>query len=1651
MKKVCIIKNITNLALFALIGLIASCGENSGLGEAVDLTAPIVTLTSHNDNDSVASTFTLKGTVWDNEAVRSLAIDFEDADIHYSITPGSSWQKKSKETGGVWTAMDDSKAKCIKSGDTWSWSIYIDTTSDKKDGFTNTTYTMSAVAVDSSGNSGKNSKVDCSLIVDENDPNVTINKPDIFTDYANISSKSTNYKLQDGNSLARLMNGDVTFSIQQGGAISFKELRVEFDNGTTEWEKHTADDPTDYTDTESIANAITGDTLPPTVYYTKTLKVNENGITDLRAVDLTVKASEWASNEKGKTNGLDTGMHIIRIVTTSLSPSNAWQRKVVGYFVWWPEADTPWVTVYQGDDSDKGNDASEVYPGSNISGSAQDDDGIKSLTYTLKKKTTVNNEDTWQAEKENISLSLSEVGGKYSAWSLVAPTLNGNYCLSVTVTDIYGTSSTTTKYFKTLDIKPPTIEFDSSSAQNASSALTSNHKITFSGLVSDDGDIDSLKVVYLNPNLSNDATNKIKYMSGTDTDWDDITSGNKDDSGNIVYDLTTDLESVENSSGKSYKFSKTFDVFTDLGIDGETKTLTAQDFVFRVVDKGGTKTVKMLSLTGDSTAPSLTFDKIVLENGGTSLTYDLTNEIPNLPVIKSGAKATLSGTWGDNSFDTWKDTSKIGKISVTWNGSDKVTVTPNANRSWSASVSDVPSDSGTIKISLSDFGGNTKAVTKSVFIESNTTKLERIGSDSDDGSYKKDSEILITLEFTKNTTWSGSEPSLTLNNGGVASFDSGNGTAKHIFKYTVKGNESESTEQLFVKTINQAGTTWTEASGATFTVEIPEDTKTLKTRNICVDTKAPTISSITAITPAGAYKANSDIIIMMEFSEDVSVVTSSGVLKDKLKINFKDSLNTTDASASGSKFVIFTYTVGENDNSSKLEYYSIEHDDVTITDEAGNELTSWEPESTFNKAIVIDTKKPNPPTVNPAWGSAQVVISESGSSFTISSDESDTTIEYTLDGSNYQNYKTGETIKLTNNGKYTVSARQTDKAGNISDESTAIIVTVDKGELFTSLSATTYSGTYSKQKGGEVIGIINFRKSVKIAKGAKVTLNVKRGTQSTLEVPITECVSDDGEASTFHFTYTIEDGDSIENNGMLDVTEWSFEEITLDSSTVSMKYEDKVSSGSGKAFTDNREIYILTGKPTVQSVELKGEGSAAILKITFDREITKLSGNITFTQDTSSYRVPAVLTASEYNSIPTAAQSSYSKGMNGATLGSDSTLTNDTSTKYVLDYTKDIDDSTLVGYFTAANLHVVSIPIVASAVEANGTVLTATLGSTYTLPTKGATYTLSIPANAVTDEAQNNNEEYTTDGTSSKPHLVAEGVESPEIRINKESQKITISNANTPTTTASVNTPATANMKISCRTPGATIYYAKTTDANAKSATSTVNTTITVSQTAKPKVSSLPTYSSSTAVTLTGTLGTAVSSYDTATGMKYAIAAYAKKDSYESDKSYEYATRTVLKLNISAYGQGSSQCAYSDASDVTENGTTLTYGKLRIWIQGGDATSGGNSLDPFPLSWGESTNFKLMEGSHTGNSMQGYYYWVTWDLNATAYHGFVLGNVHDFGTSGIGPSIYYATDCGWTKYKSSYPLYPGETLEMITSYYGGNTFQFNYKLKCTVN
>lgn len=73
-----IIKTI--FSIFTLV-ILSSC--QIGLGDAIDLQAPVVVLTSHKDNDYVGQTFRLAGYATDNEKVKSITIDFDEADIHY--------------------------------------------------------------------------------------------------------------------------------------------------------------------------------------------------------------------------------------------------------------------------------------------------------------------------------------------------------------------------------------------------------------------------------------------------------------------------------------------------------------------------------------------------------------------------------------------------------------------------------------------------------------------------------------------------------------------------------------------------------------------------------------------------------------------------------------------------------------------------------------------------------------------------------------------------------------------------------------------------------------------------------------------------------------------------------------------------------------------------------------------------------------------------------------------------------------------------------------------------------------------------------------------------------------------------------------------------------------------------------------------------------------------------------------------------------------------------------------------------------------------------------------------------------------------------------------------------------------------------------
>ena len=95
------------LSIFALAAVLFTSCE-VGLGPAVDMEPPVVTLTSHKDNDSVASTFRLVGTASDNEGVTKLKVDFEDKNIHFYVTGDGIWHKKTASS--EWVIVDSEKA-----------------------------------------------------------------------------------------------------------------------------------------------------------------------------------------------------------------------------------------------------------------------------------------------------------------------------------------------------------------------------------------------------------------------------------------------------------------------------------------------------------------------------------------------------------------------------------------------------------------------------------------------------------------------------------------------------------------------------------------------------------------------------------------------------------------------------------------------------------------------------------------------------------------------------------------------------------------------------------------------------------------------------------------------------------------------------------------------------------------------------------------------------------------------------------------------------------------------------------------------------------------------------------------------------------------------------------------------------------------------------------------------------------------------------------------------------------------------------------------------------------------------------------------------------------------------------------------------------
>ena len=279
-------------------------------------------------------------------------------------------------------------------------------------------------------------------------------------------------------------------------------------------------------------------------------------------------------------------------------------------------------------------------------------------------------------------------------------------------------------------------------------------------------------------------------------------------------------------------------------------------------------------------------------------------------------------------------------------------------------------DSYTITVETIDNVGNTNttATTKTFTYDTTAPTVNGVSASNANGAYDAGQTIHVQVNFSEPVNVTG-VPQLLLETGATdetATYQSGSGSATLVFDYTVlAGDTSADLDYHGTGALSLNGGTIADPAGnnATLALATPGAAGSLgASKNLVVDTTAPTVSGVTASNPNGAYKAGQTIHVQVNFSEPVNVTGSP-----KLALNTSPAESATYNSGSGTSTLVFDYTVASGDTAATLDYAatsSLTLNSGTIADPAGNNatLTLATPGTAGSladsKSIAIDTTAP---------------------------------------------------------------------------------------------------------------------------------------------------------------------------------------------------------------------------------------------------------------------------------------------------------------------------------------------------------------------------------------------------------------------------------------------------------------------------------------------------------------------------------------------------------------------------------------------------------------------------------------------------------------------------------------------------------------------
>ena len=979
MKKI----NILFLSIFTLFALIlSSC--TIGLGEAVDMEAPEVSISSPENFSSIPQTFKISGNIKDNFQLKYLQVEVsQDSKViqKYKLEE-LKWYVFSN---GSWSPYENKENKVTGDKLSVAWTLALSLSKAQS----GTDYVVTAYVYDQFDNQGKKSKDTITVTVDAIDPVVSVSSP-VLLPSENLVSDFNALKAEDIKDVGKIgsfQNKDFTIKGNVREDSEVKSLTIYLDSETT-----------------SSVDIFSADFNP-------IIKKTVSG--DLRNWNISINKSDFTSSYQ-------TGKHLIRVISESTDSAGNIEVKVLGWLIYWNEADIPWIVPDFSGVSE--SDEFTIRTSYLLRGSAYDDDGLEKVIAKLYKK--VGEATDYSAEPVTTYEIPVNNGVKNTKWECAAPKFICHFYIEFSCIDIYGNVSAVEKrYCYVNSITPPDVTFTYEDGtdilSNSNSLCNSEGKVTLAGKVTNSEKIVNVKIVRI---AEGNETTKISYSDPSNTVWELPVTGNKTTNGNLIWQILNDpnIPTFNKTSNLyEYSFSEDFNLFgPDFNIRNsfpgtDKEKLGNQLFIVRAENESGNSSIKEYTLLGDNTSPTITIDTIT---AGSNHPFTIDNVPSALQYVKTGESITVEGRWDDNSF------AKFGKknyLNFEITGLDfEPPLIDDTNKKWSAtytvkSTDDIASVSVSAKIE--DLAGNNSTNNFTFFFDNNKPQFMGYNSDSS-GTYGAGNEIPIYMEFNKEITVTGT-PVLTLSNGGTATFDAtSNGTNKLKFNYTVAS--SNTSGRIYVSGLTQ-NLSWKDSSGNEITNDAIQQFKdttspqSLYNRKIIeIDTLAPTVTGINYITLAGSYKALKQIIIQLEFNEEVNLTDANEL---KLKLNSAENAYAVCSVKNSSKYVNFTYNIADRHTASNLRVESFNYNG-SIKDAYGNSNDSTKTISSpilqaQNSGIIIDTTSPDTPTINTLVNNK---IYYANQIFDINFAESNGTKEYSLDnGASWTTYTSA--VTLSNN------------------------------------------------------------------------------------------------------------------------------------------------------------------------------------------------------------------------------------------------------------------------------------------------------------------------------------------------------------------------------------------------------------------------------------------------------------------------------------------------------------------------------------------------------------------------------------------------------------------------------------------------------------